>query len=255
MRTICWPFPPAGRPWPQEWAQEPCPTNGSLPPFPRPSLATGLCRVLATGFHPRLGGRGALPSWPASWAPLPAPVALHTGKGWADTLLIPGSREPRPSEILSSGLQVTPTCPASISHFPLHPIQSLGAGGPVPDRAPQLCRKRPSLPWVLVPWGRRGPRVARRETPAGLEGTASGEETPGPETGEGPAAGVRNAPPSPLSSPSGLELPRGTAPRCQSHAQYSARTLFPARGGHGGGQLNMPPLWAGQGLPTPSCWH
>lgn len=48
-------------------------------------------------------------------------------------------------------------------------------------KAPQLRRKHPSLLWVLVPpWGRWGPRVACRETPAGLEETARGEESPGP---------------------------------------------------------------------------
>jgi hypothetical protein len=40
------------------------------------------------------------------------------------------------------------------------------------------------LPKVLEPWGRLGPRVALRETPAWLGATRRGEGFPDPMTGE-----------------------------------------------------------------------
>lgn len=164
--------------------QEPRLTASCFPPFPRPRLPSWLCRVLATAFCPGLGGQGASHPSHVPWPHLFSPVALKAWEGWVDTP-VPGSQEPRPAEILSFYFLVISICPASTSHALLGPIQSWGAGEPVPGRAPQLCREHPSLPWVLVPWGRWGPRVARREPPAGLGGTARGEESPGPATGKG----------------------------------------------------------------------
>lgn len=51
--------------------QEPRLTASCFPPFPRPRLASGLCRVLATAFCPGLGSQGAQPSWPC---PLASPL-------------------------------------------------------------------------------------------------------------------------------------------------------------------------------------
>lgn len=69
------------------------------------------------------------------------------------------------------------------SHLPVSP-----AGKRVGARTAQLCRRRPSLPRVIEPWGRLGPRVALRETAAGLGGTGRGEGFPEPMTEEKPAS-------------------------------------------------------------------
>lgn len=76
------------------------------------------------------------------------------------------------------------------------PIKPWWAG-----RAPQLCRKHPSLPWVLVLWGRRGTRVTSPGTSAGLEGAATGERSSGPAMGKGQELCFKACLSMPLSSP------------------------------------------------------
>lgn len=99
---------------------------------------------------------------------------------------IPGHGSPVPYALASWDPHL------SSSHLPVSP-----AGKRAGARTAQLCRRRPSLPRVLDPWGRLGPRVALRETAAGLGGTGRGEGFPEPMTEEKPASVAEECFPSP----------------------------------------------------------